>query len=97
MTRKPELTLLEKVVVNIATPFDFLVEMSRLKDLFGKTRGEYSPYVEKFKAIIYSKIDKTRKLIRIKNRYNGEIPERIEKICRKTLCGSIRLLIAYEH
>jgi len=86
------------ILVNVFTPFDVLLE------LFG--RKGFTPYYVKFnatspygkaKAIFCAEVDKTSKLIRIKNENFGLIPYRVEDVCNRNICGKIRLWVAYRH
>lgn len=97
MNDKYELNLLEKILVNFLTPVDIFLEgigQKGFQSYYKKVNAENS--YEKIKAIFYAKVDKTRKLIRIKEEH-GIIPERIELVCNKNLCGRSRLWIAYRH
>lgn len=96
--------LLERTLLNISTPWDALLEISGLRKLDSSSSAYLSYFkrfnakspIEIYKAISYAKQDKTRKLIKMKEKY-GSIPERAIAISNRTLCGRTRLKIAYSH
>ena len=104
---KPDLSKLERCLVNIFTPLDAFLEFSKIKYLFmNQESTEYCCYFkkskpqnsyEKLKTIWEAKIDKTTKLIRSKYKNEGIIPKRVQNVSTKTLCGRIRYLIANRH
>lgn len=95
----PELALdlrispLEKLIVNWALLPDAV--FYSLKSYVTKDRYHHQTFSERCKAMYGSRIKKYEKLLTIKERYGGEIPERIKKICRKSPCNYTRLLLTY--
>ena len=94
-TTKPDIKIffIEKLIVNFAIPSDFIYHY--FKSAF--TNDEYSSQTpgEKISGIYNGKIEKYHKLLVIKRRHNGKIPEGIKTVCKETLCGRVRLGLTY--
>lgn len=90
---KLSISLLEKLLVNLALPPDLLYHS--LKSSFFNDEYSSQSFYERAKAIWHGKIDKYHKLLLIKQFHNGEIPNKTKKICKKSLCGQVRLGLTY--
>ena len=85
--------LLERILVNWSLPSDFIwhtIKSNLVND-------EYSDQslTERLQGIWCGKIEKYHKLLTMKEKYGGILPEKIKKICKKTPCGYSRLLLTY--
>ena len=99
--REYNLSNLDTFLVTMFAPADALIDIPRVRYLFTNRPPIHQPYFnrlnattihEKYKAIVYGKIQKTKKMIESKQRH-GEISKRLEEICKKTICGRIRLWV----
>ncbi len=88
-----EVKLLEKIVVNYALPLDLAYHTIKSKLI--KDEYHNQGFNERAKAIWDGKIKKYEKLLKIKGKHDGEIPDRIKEICKQTPCGYVRLLLTY--
>ncbi len=89
-----DISLLEKLLVNFALPFD--VTYHSIKSQIVKNKYSEQSVLERTKQIWSGKIMKYDKLLTIKKKH-GEIPPRIREICKDTPCGYMRLMLTYFH
>jgi len=83
--------VLERIIVNWALPSDFIYHSICALATHDDSQTPY----ERLHAMWHGKIDKYHKLLVIKQNHSGNIPERVQNICRETPCGYTRLLLAY--
>ena len=89
-----EVSTLEKLVVNFAIPSDFVHWTIR-----SKITNEYADQTltQRMSGIWHGKIYKYKRLLQIKERNNGEIPQKFREVCKQTTCGSVRLFLAEKY
>ena len=87
-------------------PVDALLEIPEAQYLFTDKPPSYQPYFnrlnavttyEKYRAIIYGKMNKTMKLMKSRHKHGGVVPKRLEDLCKKTICGRMRLWVVYRN
>lgn len=100
----PYYSIMECIMIDLFTPLDAFYNYS-VKVFFGLT-SMYDKVIGKEKAEtfgqIYSAISKakkrkTRKLIRAYYANHGIMPEKYVKICKRSLCGMMRMYLAKNH
>ena len=89
------ISALEKIIVN--WPTVFLTAYNTLKAELGQSLYSDQSVPERFQAIWDDKIKKYHKLLTIKELHQGVIPERVQELNKRTLCGYTRLLAAEYH
>lgn len=82
-----EIGLLEKILVNWSLPSDFIWHTIK-SNLVNDNYSDQS-LIERLQAIWCGKIGKYHKLLTIKEKYSGNIPEKIKKVCKKPLVGIV--------
>lgn len=87
------ISLLEKIIVNFAFPTDLLYHT--IKSEFYDYGYSKQTFTERAINIWQGKIDKYHKLLVLKRKYGGKIPDRVQNICKKSPCGYVRYLLAY--
>ena len=89
------ISLLEKLAVNFSLPFDFVYHT--LKSTFVEDKYSEQTLSERARGIWQGKIDKYYKLLILKEKYNGEIPKRVQRVSKKSPCGYTRLMLTHLH
>ena len=89
------ISFLEKLIVNFALPSDLIYHT--LKSTFVEYQYSKQTVRKRMVSMWQGKIDKYHKLLVIKKNHNGEIDNRVKKICRDSPCGYTRLLLSYLH
>lgn len=89
---KASISMLEKIVVNWATLPDTL--FYRIIYKFFDERYSKMRFSETLKSEWEKRTRKYSKLLAIKQKY-GKIPDRVKRLCKKSLCGYTRLLLTY--
>jgi hypothetical protein len=84
---------MERIVVNWALPSDFVYHTVRSR----LNRDRATSDLARLSGIWHGKIRKYQKLLAMKQRHGGAVPERLKRICRRSPCGYTRLLMSYLH
>ncbi len=88
-----QISFLEKLVINFALPSDLVYHT--LKSYFIGDQYNGQTLSERASGIWQGKIDKYHKLLVIEEKNDGKIPDRVKRVCKKSPCGYVRLLLTY--
>ncbi|MFH1770984.1 MAG: hypothetical protein ABH828_05525 [archaeon] len=95
----------EKKMINMWTFLDTAYHFTGIKKALG-VRSMYDNVLKDVKlktwrniysTISKNKIDKTIRLIKIRDENNGEIPTQYEQMCNLSICSRTRFKVAYKH
>lgn len=104
MDNNIKLSKIERNIINLFTWYD-RIDAHGIREYLTSKPSAFDSYFKKYNAVTPSerldairkgKEEKTLHLISAKQKY-GKIPKRMVKTQSKSLCGFLRLLVAYNH